>query len=418
METLFINGGKLLNGSLEVVTAKNALLPILAGSILNENEVIIHKVAQFSDVLLMIKILESLGAKIHLDGDDLYINSTTADKFVVKDEFTKKVRSSIFMLGPLLSRFKKAKVSYPGGCNIGNRPINLHIKGLQSLNVKIEEKHGYIICDGKNMKAGEVHLDFPSVGATENIMMASVKLKGVTTIYNCAREPEIEDLQNFLNAMGCKVSGAGSSTITIIGVDTFNSTEYTPIKDRIVAGTYLIACAMCGGDILLKGCEKKYNQALIQKLKSAGADIVEKEGNLEIVCKGKLKSIPIVETQPYPGFPTDLQNQILTLQTISKGTSVIVENLYESRFKICNELSRMGADITLKDRMAIIKGVNKLYGASVVASDLRGGAGLVLAGLVAEGYTTIEDVYHIDRGYLSIEEDFCKLGAEIKRNKN
>lgn len=418
METLFINGGRQLNGSLEVVTAKNALLPILAGSIINEDSVIINKVAEFSDVLYMIKILESLGSKIKLDGDTLYIDSSSADKYVVKDEFTKKVRSSVFMLGPLLSRFKRAKVSYPGGCNIGNRPINLHIKGLQGLNVKIEEKHGYIICDGRNMRAGEVHLDFPSVGATENLMMASVRLSGVTTIYNCAREPEIEDLQNFLNSMGCKISGAGSSTITIVGVKNFKKTTYTPIKDRIVAGTYLIACAMCGGNILLKGCEKKYNQALIQKLKGAGADIIEKDNSLQITTKSRLKSIPSIETQPYPGFPTDLQNQVLTLQTISKGTSVIVENLYESRFKICNELFKMGADITLKDRMAIIKGVNKLYGANVVASDLRGGAGLVLAGLVAEGYTTIEDIYHIDRGYLSIEEDFCKLNAEIKRKKD
>ena len=418
METLFINGGRQLNGSLEVVTAKNALLPILAGSIINEDSVTINKVAEFSDVLYMIKILESLGSKTKLEGDTLYIDSSSADKYVVKDEFTKKVRSSVFMLGPLLSRFKRAKVSYPGGCNIGNRPINLHIKGLQSLNVKIEEKHGYIICDGRNMRAGEVHLDFPSVGATENLMMASVRLSGVTTIYNCAREPEIEDLQNFLNSMGCKISGAGSSTITIVGVKNFKKTTYTPIKDRIVAGTYLIACAMCGGNILLKGCEKKYNQALIQKLKGAGADIIEKDNSLQITTKSRLKSIPSIETQPYPGFPTDLQNQVLTLQTISKGTSVIVENLYESRFKICNELFKMGADITLKDRMAIIKGVNKLYGANVVASDLRGGAGLVLAGLVAEGYTTIEDIYHIDRGYLSIEEDFCKLNAEIKRKKD
>lgn len=418
METLFINGGRQLSGSLDVVTAKNALLPILAGSIINENVVIINKIARFSDVLYMIKILEDLGVKTELDGGALYINSMNADKFVVKDEFTKKVRSSIFMLGPLLSRFKRAKVSYPGGCNIGNRPINLHIKGLECLNVKIEEKHGYIICDGRNMKAGEIHLDFPSVGATENLMMASVRLSGITTIYNCAREPEIEDLQNFLNSMGCKVSGAGSSTITIEGVNTLKPTTYTPITDRIVAGTYLIACAMCGGDILLKGCEKKYNQALIQKLKSAGVDIIEKNKTLQVISRNKLKSIPSIETQPYPGFPTDLQNQILTMQTISKGTSVIVENLYESRFKICNELSRMGADITIKDRMAIIKGVNKLYGANVVASDLRGGAGLVLAGLVAEGYTTIEDIYHIDRGYLSIEEDFCKLNAEIKRKKD
>ncbi len=418
METLSINGGRELSGELEIVTAKNSLLPILAGSIISDKEIIINKVAKFSDVLYMTKILESLGVKLQFNNDSLYINSKYADKFVVNDDFTKKVRSSIFMLGPLLSRFRKAKVAYPGGCNIGNRPINLHIKGLESLNVKIEEKHGYIICDGRNMKASEVHLDFPSVGATENIMMASVRLKGVTTIYNCAREPEIEDLQNFLNSIGCKVSGAGSSTITIEGVQTFKASTFTPINDRIVAGTYLIACAMCGGNIRLIGCEKKYNQALIGKLKQSGALINEKGNTTEIIVKNRLKSIPSIETQPYPGFPTDLQNQILALQTITKGTSIIVENLYESRFKICTELSRMGADINVKCRMAIINGVNKLYGAKVVASDLRGGAGLVLAGLVAEGYTTIEDIYHIDRGYLSIEEDFCKLNADIKRIKS
>lgn len=415
MEALYINGGRELNGSLEISSAKNSLLPILAGSIINSKSVILHKVAKFSDVMYMTKILESLGCIVKFENDTLIIDNSCADKFTVIDEFTKKVRSSIFMLGPLLCRFKKARVAYPGGCNIGNRPIDLHIKGLKNLNVKIEEKHGYIFCDGTNMKSGEVHLDFPSVGATENLIMASVCLKGTTTIYNAAREPEIEDLQNFLNAMGCKVSGAGSSTIIIEGVNELKEVEYTAIGDRIIAGTYLIACAMCGGNICLHGCEKEYSQALITKLKQSGASIKTKNRSIEINVKNRLKSIPLLETQPYPGFPTDLQNQMLALQTISKGTSVIVENLFESRFKICNELSRMGADITIKDRMAIVKGVNKLYGASVVASDLRGGAGLVLAGLTAEGYTTIDDIYHIDRGYLSIEEDFCKLNAEIKR---
>lgn len=415
METLYINGGRNLNGKLEIVTAKNALLPILAGSIISDKKIIIHKVARFTDVMYMIKILESLGCKTELQEDTLSIDTSIADKYILKPEFTKKVRSSIFMLGPLLSRFKKAKVSYPGGCNIGNRPIDLHIKGLMALNVKIEEKHGYIYCDGVNMKAGEVHLDFPSVGATENLIMASVRLKGVTKIYNAAREPEIEDLQDFINAMGGNVSGAGSSTITIIGVDNFNDCEYTPIKDRIVAGTYLIATAMCGGNVKLIGFNKEHNQALINKMHNLGVSLKFKDDYLEINAKSRLKSIQSIDTQPYPGFPTDLQNLILAMQTISKGTSVIMENLYESRFKIVHELIKMGADITLKDRMAIIKGVNKLYGANVVATDLRGGAGLVLAGLVAEGYTTIEDIYHIDRGYLSIEKDFCKLGAEIKR---
>ncbi len=415
METLCIYGGKELSGSLEVVTSKNALLPILAGSILSGKRVEINKVAKFSDVMYMTDILRSLGCELLIEDNTVIINSNCADKFTVKDEFTKKVRSSIFMLGPLLSRFKKAKVAYPGGCNIGNRPIDLHIKGLKTLNVKIEEKHGYIYCDGRYMKAGEVHLDFPSVGATENIIMASVKLKGITTIYNCAREPEIVDLQDFINSMGGKVYGAGSSTITIEGVSEFRETVYTPIKDRIIGGTYLIACAMTGGAIRLEGCSKEHNQALINKLKQCGANIDCTKDAIEMNIKSRPKSIMSIETQPYPGFPTDLQNQILAMQTISKGTSVIVENLYESRFKICNELARMGADITLKDRTAIIKGVSKLYGANVVATDLRGGAGLILAGLTAEGYTTIEDIYHIDRGYLSVEQDFCKLNADIKR---
>lgn len=415
METLYINGGRELDGSLQVVTAKNALLPILAGSIISGKEVIINNVAKFSDVKMMVQILQSLGCVTKFYDNTLVINSATADKYTLKDEFTKKVRSSIFMLGPLLSRFRQARVAYPGGCNIGNRPIDLHIKGLKCLNVKIEEKHGYIFCDGRNMVAGEVHLDFPSVGATENIIMASVGLRGVTTIYNAAKEPEIEDLQNFINSMGGKVSGAGGSTITIEGVGTFFDTEYTPIKDRIVAGTYLIACAMCGGNIKLDGAIRDHNMALINKLKHSGVDLNFGKGFIEIKSSGKLKSISTIDTQPYPGFPTDLQNQILAMQAISSGTSVVIENLYESRFKIVNELSRMGANITIKDRMAIINGVDRLYGANVVATDLRGGAGLVLAGLTAEGYTTVEDIFHIDRGYLSIEEDLCNLNAEIKR---
>ena len=415
MNALYINGGRELYGELDIVTAKNALLPILAGSILSDNYVTINSVAKFTDVVYMLRILESLGCEISEFDDRVIINSGIADKYIVKEEFTKKVRSSIFMLGPLLGKFGRARVAYPGGCNIGNRPIDLHIKGLKSLNVKIEEKHGYIFCDGKNMRAGEVHLDFPSVGATENLIMASVKLKGTTTIYNCAREPEIVDLQNFINAMGGRVFGAGSSTIIIEGVEHLQECEYTPIKDRIVAGTYMIATAMCGGDVVLKGAIKEHNHALLNKLHSSGVDIKFHGDSVRVISKSRPRSIVTIDTQPYPGFPTDLQNQILSMQTISRGTSVVIENLYESRFKICNELQRMGADITIKDRMAIIKGVSRLYGANVVATDLRGGAGLVLAGLTADGYTTVEDVYHIDRGYLSIEEDLCKLNAEIKR---
>ncbi len=415
MDTFYITGGRALSGQVEISSAKNALLPILAGSIISGGEVVIKNCTKFSDVIYMCKILNSLGASNFFEGKDLYINAKNADKFFIKEEYTKKVRSSIFMLGPLLSKFRRAKVAYPGGCNIGNRPIDLHLKGLKNLNVKIQEKHGYIYCDGSNMKSGEVHLDFPSVGATENIMMASVLLKGKTVIYNSAKEPEIEDLQNFLNSMGARVRGAGTSTIEIEGVEKLVQTEYEPISDRIIAGTYMIACCATGGKIMLNRASREHNLALISKLKNSGAKITYNNKGLVVSANGKPKSVPSIETQPYPGFPTDLQNQILTLQTVSRGTSMVIENLFETRFKIATELNKMGADITIKDRMAIVKGVPKLYGATVTACDLRGGAGLVIAGLCAEGYTTVEDIYHIERGYASIVEDICALNGEIIR---
>jgi len=415
MDILHIEGGEKLYGECEISSAKNSLLPILAGSIMCDGQVVLNKCAYYIDVEYMIKILASLGAEYaDIDGD-LFLNLKDADKFFVDESYTKKVRSSIFMLGPLLSRFGKAKVAYPGGCNIGIRPIDLHLKGLRELGVKIEEKHGYIICDGKNMKPATIHLDFPSVGATENLMMASVFLNGKTTITNVAKEPEIVDLQNFLNKMGARVGGAGTSTIEVIGVDKLNSTKFQPIPDRIITGTYIIACAMAGGTIYLKNTLLEHNQALVSNLRQAGLKISQKKGVTKVSCAGKLKSIPQISTMPYPGFPTDLQSQTLTLQTISKGTSVISENLFETRYKMCTELIKMGADITLKDKTAIVKGVSKLYGANVIASDLRGGAGLVLAGLSADGYTTVEEAHHIDRGYFKIENDLSKLGAKITR---
>ena len=415
MDTFYIKGGNTLNGSVFIPSAKNALLPILAGSIMCDGKVYIKNCSKFSDVKYMIKILEELGAKTNYEQNDLVIDSSKAKKFYVPEEYTKKVRSSIFMLGPLITRFGFAKVAYPGGCNIGTRPIDLHIKGLKALNVKIEEKHGYIYCDARNITAGEVHLDFPSVGATENIIMASVLTKGITRIYNAAKEPEIEDLQNFINAMGGKVKGAGTSTIEIEGVKKLHDVYYAPMSDRIISGTYLIACAATGGKIELTNAISEHNTALISKLKQSGCKVSVKSDKIILEASHKLKSIPKIETLPYPGFPTDLQSQMLTLQTISKGTSVIIENLFETRFKIYTELTKMGANIIIKVRMALIHGVKNLFGASVTAPDLRSGAGLVIAGLCADGYTIINDIYHIDRGYLNIEEDLQKLGAEIKR---
>ncbi len=415
METLFIKGGRRISGSLEITTAKNSLLPILAGSIMCNDCVEIKKCTRYVDVDIMLKILEDIGCKISYNGEDVVINSKDITNYNIKEEFSQKVRSSIFMLGSLLSKFGHAKVAYPGGCNIGTRPIDLHLKGLTALNVKIEERHGYIYCDGTNMRANIVHLDFPSVGATENVIMASIFLKGTTMIYNCACEPEIEDLQNFLNSMGAKIYGAGTNVITIDGVDRLHGCSYMPYPDRIITGTYIIACAMTKGNIMLNNVVPEHNLALFNKLKQAGCRVKISTNSVQVFCNKTLKCISKISTQTYPGFPTDLQNQILTLQTISKGVSVITENLFETRFKIVNELNKMGADISIHKQSAIVKGVPKLYGASVVASDLRGGASLVLAGLVAEGYTTINGAEHIDRGYKNIEHDFSKLNVDIKR---
>lgn len=414
-EYLIVNGGKKLEGCLDIPTAKNAILPIMAGSILAGNEVVLKNIAKYSDVINMSKILSSLGCGIFFDEDTLTINSKHMFSYEIPDEYMSKIRSSIFLLGALLTRFRRAKVSYPGGCNIGSRPIDLHLKGLRSLNVKIDEVGDYIYCDGSDMVASDVYLDFPSVGATENIIMASVGLKGITKIYNPAREPEIVDLQNFLNAMGCKVFGAGTGTIVIYGVEKFHSCEYKAITDRIIAGTYLIATCICGGNVKLNNCDAYHNKILIDYLVNSGAEIHSKKNCIEIKVDKRTRAIPLIETNPYPNFPTDLQNQMLVLQTVSSGRSVIIENLFENRFNICKDLKKMGANIIIKNNMAIIDGVNSLQGSKVTARDLRGGAGLVLAGLVAKGETIISDVEHIDRGYLSIEADLCKLNAEIKR---
>ena len=415
MQSLYIQGGTKLNGECSIATSKNALLPIIAGSIMAQSPVYVHKCIRLIDVDSMVDILASIGCDVAFVGDTLVVDNSHICSYSIREEYTKKIRSSIFMLGPLLSVFHMAKVAYPGGCNIGARPIDLHLKGLRELGVKIEEKHGYIYCDGTHMKASEIHLDFPSVGATENLIMASVMLKGKTVIHNVAREPEIVDLADFLNSMGAKVSGAGTSTIVVHGVAKLHGTEYTPIKDRIICGTYLIACAITGGKVKLIGSPKEHNMALLSHLKSAGASVNYGKNYITISCAKRLNSSPNIVTQVFPGFPTDLQSQMLALQCTTHGTSMITENLFETRFKMCTELTKMGADITVKDRLAVVRGVPMLYGADVDAFDLRGGAGLVLAGLGASGYTTVHNVEHIDRGYYHIEDDLTILGANIKR---
>lgn len=415
MSRLIINGGNRLNGELEISSSKNAYLPILAGCILSDGKVTLHRYPNYTDTDNMCNILKHLGGKIERHNDILEVDCSSLSKYDIPTDLAMVVRSSIFALGAIISRFRRAKVAYPGGCEIGSRPIDIHLSGLRQLGVKIVEKHGYIYCDGNNMHNANIVLDFPSVGATENLMMASILVKGETVLYNCAKEPEIVDLQNFLNILGAKVSGAGTDRIIINGVKKLGGGEYTPIRDRIIAGTYIIACAMCGGDVLLKGANPLFLHSLISKIDKYACQIECEYDKIRVKSLGKPLSLGKVETAVYPGFPTDLQAQILALQTISSGSCMIVENLFESRFKQVPELIKMGASIHIKDRIAIVKGVDKLFGADVIATDLRGSASLVLAGLSAEGYTTLNSTKFIDRGYERIEEELSQLGGDIKR---
>lgn len=415
MEKLLVKGNNRLSGSIRVQTSKNAVLPLLAASILTEKKVVLKKSPKISDVYNMIRILENTGCNVKWDDDSIIIDSSNSFKSEISPALAKELRSSIFMLGSILGRFKYAKVAYPGGCDIGIRPIDLHIKGLKLLNVKIEENCGTLYCNGSNMHGNVIHLDCPSVGATENIMMAAVLAKGSTVIRNAAKEPEINDLQNFMNKMGAKVYGAGSSTIEIEGVKSLKGVEYTPISDRIVAGTYLTAVAMTGGEIELTNCCPEHIYSLITKLRETACKIECFNDKIYLKAPKRLLPLHTVETAPYPGFPTDLQAQVLSMTTIADGTSVIIENIFETRYKHVAELLKMGAKITVRDRMAIVRGVERLNPANVWAHDLRGGVALVLAALTAEGESEINDVEHIDRGYEKIEDIFTSVGGQVKR---
>ena len=412
-----IYGGNRLYGDVYVQGAKNAILPLFAAAILTKEKIVIENCPDLVDVHNMANILESLGAKIERYGNVIEIDSQDIEVSEIPCSLAKELRSSIFLLGSILGRLKKAKVAYPGGCDIGLRPIDIHLKGLRELNVDITEKNGYIYCDATKMCGANVNLDYPSVGATENVILAAVLAEGVTTINNAAREPEIFELQQFLNKMGAKVRGAGTSNITIQGVKTLNGTNYNTMSDRIVAGTLLIGVAMCGGEVCLHKCNYKNNQSLISKLAQSSCKITTYNDKIEIVSKNRHNSIDFIETQPYPGFPTDLQAQIMALQTVSSGTCLMSENIFETRFKHVPELIKMGAKIKVNGRTALIRGVQHLNGAEVSAGDLRGGASLVLAGLKANGKTVVNEIHHIDRGYEALEDTLTKLGANIVREQ-
>ena len=379
MDKYVIEGGRPLYGEVEIQSAKNAVLPLLAASVLTDEQVVIRRCPRIADVLNMVQILGELGCKTCFEGDALVIDPAA------------------------------------GGCDIGLRPVDLHLQGLRRLGVDVREEGGSIVCACEGARGAEVVLDCPSVGATENILLASVTAKGSTLIRNAAREPEIVDLQNFLNKMGGKIAGAGTSVIAVEGVPRLHGTEHTPLPDRIEAGTFLIAAAMCGGKLALRGAKSENIASLAHKLREISCKIHAKDDKIYIECVGARRSPKLVETSPYPGFPTDLQAPMTALACICEGSTVIVENLFETRFKHVPELIRMGADITVRGRSAFVRGVPALHGADVCASDLRGGAALTLAAISAEGCSTVVDLGFIDRGYSDFEGKLRAAGARIRR---
>lgn len=415
MEAFVVEGGTPLRGEIRVDGAKNATLPILAAAVLTEETVRLHDVPEITDVKHMADILTMLGCQVTRKNGDMTVTCAGLHTWEMPDQLSKQIRSSIFLLGPILARFHKATVTFPGGCEIGLRPIDLHLSGLRCLGVKIEEEGGLIHCDGSSMHAGEVHFDYPSVGATENVMMAAVLVPGITTIHNPAREPEIVDLQNFINAMGGCVRGAGGHAIEIEGVSRLHGTEWTPMPDRIVAGTLLAAAAVTGGEITLTNAPESDMVAVTAKLREMGCRIAEAPGRIALSAPQRLTAFGQLQTQPHPGFPTDMQVQMLALLAVSEGTGVITENVFENRFTHAGDLNRMGAHILCTGRTAVVRGVCELYGARVTARDLRGGAALVLAGLKAHGETHVEHAELIDRGYDHLERQLTELGANIRR---
>lgn len=414
MDKFIVTGEVQLKGTVRISGAKNAALPIMAATTLCSGTSIIHDVPDLSDIRNMIAILEHLGAKVSWEGKTLIIDSSALNKAFIPEVLMREMRASIFLMGALVGRFKEVRLSYPGGCTIGPRPIDLHIKALEKLGAQVKEKHGLIIAEAKKLSGAEIVLDFPSVGATENAMMSAVFANGKTTIRNVAREPEIVDLESFLNKMGAKIYGAGTDTIFIDGVQKLHATEHTVMPDRIEAGTFILAGAISHGDVTITNISSNYLFSLLDKLSSIGAVLTF--GNDFIRVKANQLYNTDIKTLPFPGFPTDLQAPMLSLLTMARGTSIVTETIFENRFQHVDQLIRMGAKIRVEGRSAIVRGVNKLTGTIVEALDLRAGASLVLAALAAEGTSIIKQVNHIDRGYEMIEQKLQDLGAYIIRD--
>ncbi|MGL5175688.1 MAG: UDP-N-acetylglucosamine 1-carboxyvinyltransferase [Cetobacterium sp.] len=418
VEAFKIIGGKKISGELAVEGAKNAALPIFVATLIEKGTYVLNNVPNLRDINTLVQLLESLGLEIEKLGDHSYkIVNNGLKSLVASYDLVKKMRASFLVMGPMLAHEKKAKVSLPGGCAIGSRPVDLHLKGFEALGVKIDIDHGYVEGEAEELIGGKVVFDFPSVGATENVIMAAVKAKGKTIIENAAREPEIDDLCNFLVKMGAKINGIGTGRLEIEGVEKLNPCEYSIIPDRIVAGTFIVASLMFDGAITVKGVVRDHIESFVSKLEEMGAEF-EIDGDT-LTTKTKLKDLKPVKatTMPHPGFPTDLQSPMMTLMCLVKGTSEIKETIFENRFMHVPELNRMGAEITTDANMARIDGIDNFSSAEVMASDLRAGASLILAGLLAEGETIVNRIYHVDRGYENLEVKLRALGADIERIK-
>ena len=415
MEKIIVENSGPLKGKVRISGSKNAVLPILAASLLNDQASIIEDVPPLMDVGVICEVLESLGATVEtLEEGTLKITAKEISTIEAPYELVRKMRASFLVMGPLLARCGQARISMPGGCAIGTRPIDLHLKGFKALGAEVHIGHGFVEAKADKLVGAKIYLDFPSVGATENIMMAAVLAEGETIIENAAEEPEITDLANFLNKMGCNVRGAGTDTVKIKGVKTLKELSHRVIPDRIEAGTFMVAAAITGGDIIIENIITDHLRPVIAKLKENNAEVIENGTTVRVIGNSSKKPVDI-KTLPYPGFPTDMQSQFMALLCATKGTSVVTETVFENRFMHVNELKRMGARIKIEGRSAVVEGGIPLQGAQVKATDLRAGATLILAGLIAEGITEIENIEHIDRGYVNIEKKFTDLGAKIHR---
>ena len=413
MSKFIIQGGKKLEGEVKISGSKNAALPIIASTILNKGKTTLYNVPDIQDVRTMFEILKEIGGKVTKKNNKIRIDTSNIHRFEIPETLMRQMRSSVILAGALLGRYKKARFSYPGGCDIGSRPIDLHLKAFEKLGIELTEEYGEISCNTEKIVGNEINLDFPSVGATENIILASVMCEGKTIITNAAKEPEIEDLAKILNKMGAKIKGAGTDKIEIIGVKNLSETSYNIMPDRIEAGTYLVIGAITGGNIKITNANPEHIKPILDKLEEANCKLEKGKDFIKIIAPRRVKSVDI-KTMPYPGFPTDMQAIFGAMLATAKGTSIITENIFENRYKYLQELSRMGVKVKTEGRTAIIKGTKKIQGANVIATDLRGGAAMIVVALYAKGITQIDNIHYILRGYENIEEKLKGIGANIK----